>query len=220
MGQKLWGRAAAVPSTWQMHLDLAQKVAPRYLFVCPTVGVAASPYKCSQYDISCSPRGQGGDSSTHGSCYISGTRFSMHGRQNFLQHIINGSSSLCSQHTSLLCPLAPFVRIWPSQLCRKIRGTTKQTAVVVIEFLDGVGGRKKEDRSIGGSMAACQVVNLDVPSTQLPDSFHSSSLRKPCINVATNYFRLNNGTHPWINKLLLPPPTLPVLTEPKQMCLL
>ena len=102
IGAKTVGTRSCCPL--DMADDLAQKVAPRYLFVCPTVGVAASPYKCSQYDISCSPRGQGGDSSTHGSCYISGTRFSMHGRQNFLQHIINGSSSLCSQHTSLLCP--------------------------------------------------------------------------------------------------------------------
>ena len=78
------------------------------------------------------------------------------------------NTQTCVLGLVLLCPSLllsasdhrSFVeRLWEQQSFEeKIEGTTKQTAVV-IEFLDGVGGRKKEDRSIGGSLAptACHL---------------------------------------------------------------
>ena len=68
-------------------------------------------------------------------------------------------AAACVPNTQvLLCPSLLLSVSDHHSFVEKIRGTTKQ-ATVVIEFLDGVGGRKKEDRSIGGSLAptACHL---------------------------------------------------------------
>ena len=133
MGQKLWGHASTPPSPWQMHLDLVQKVASqRYLFVCPTVGVrgGGSPYKCSQYDISCSPRGQLETAHTWIMLHESGTRFSIHSWHRMAEfsptHDLRPSMApaACVPNTQvLLCPSLLLSVSDHRSFVEKIKGT-------------------------------------------------------------------------------------------------